>query len=151
MKKTLIASILAFAAISASAIEVGVNTGREYRDGLVNESTYGLTVGQHFGKMSATVGYDRVLFPANAQNRWSLVGGYDFAKLGPVTFTGKLGGAYLDNATGTDGYALTVGVGANYALTKNWAVTADLRRQYGQDRVRSFDGTTATAGLKYTF
>ena len=73
------------------------------------------------------------------------------AKFGPVTVTPKLGAAYLNNQTGADGYAMTVGVGASMPVTKSVAFTVDAARQYGQDRVSAFDGNRVTAGLKYKF
>jgi outer membrane autotransporter protein len=63
----------------------------------------------------------------------------------------RAGGAYLNNQTGADGYAAVVGVGASVPVTKQVSLTVDVTRQYGQDRVQSFDGDRVTAGLKYRF
>ena len=149
MKKIAIATILAVTAMSASALEVGVTGTRDYagtdRDG------YGLTVGQSFGKVGVTAGFDRFTSGTNDQNRYSIVTGYDVANLGVVTVTPKVGVAYLDNQTGSDGYAMTVGIGASLPVTKQVSVGLDLARQYGQDRVNTFDGNRVTAGVRYKF
>lgn len=149
MKKFALATVLAMAAISASAVEVGVTATRDY--GNPERNFGGITLGQHYGPISATAGFERSAVGNNDQNRYSIVGGYDVAKLGPVTITPKLGVAYLDNQTGSNGYALTVGAGATYPVTQKVSVGLDFARQYGQDRVDSFDGNRVTASVKYAF
>lgn len=149
MKKFAIASILAIAAMSASAVEVGVTATRDYAG--TNRNGGGLTVGQSYGKVGVTAGFERFTSGANDQDRFSLVAGYDVAKVGPVTVTPKVGVAYLNNQTGADGYAMTVGVGASVPVTKQVSVGLDVARQYGQDRVNAFDGNRVTAGVVYKF
>ena len=149
MKKFAFASILALAAFSASAVEVGVTATRDYSGD--NRNFGGITIGQSYGKLNATLGAERSTVGGNDQNRYSLVGGYDVAKLGPVTVTPRLGVAYLDNQTGSDGYAMTVGIGASVPVTKQISVGLAVDRQYGQDRVQQFDGNRITVGAKYAF
>ena len=149
MKKIAIASLIALAATAASALEVGVNTSREYVG--ENNNGAGITLGQKYGKVGVTAGFDRFTKEANDQDRLSLTVGYDAAKLGPVTITPKVGVAHLNNSAAVDGYAMTVGVGASVPLSKAIDFTVDARRQYGQDRVKAFDGNTVSAGLKYKF
>jgi opacity protein-like surface antigen len=150
MKKIAIASLIALAATAASALEVGVTTTTEY-SASDKRSGHGFSVGQSFGKFSASTGFERFQKGGNDQDRFTVVGGYDVTKLGSVTVTPKLGVAYLKNQTTESGYALSVGVGASMPVTKKIALTLDAARQYGQDRVQSYDGNTVTAGLKYTF
>lgn len=150
MKKFAIASIIALAATAASAVEVGVTTTADY-SGVDKRTGYGFTVGKQTGALSVTGGFERFTKGANDQDRYSVVAGYDVAKFGPVTVTPKVGVAYLNNQTGADGYAMTVGVGASVPVTKQVAFTVDAARQYGQDRVKASDGNTVTAGLKYSF
>jgi hypothetical protein len=57
----------------------------------------------------------------------------------------------LGNQTGADGYALTVGVGASVPVAKKVSVGLAVDRQYGQERVNSFDGNRVTASVKYAF
>ena len=149
MKKIAIATILAVAAMSASALEIGVTGTRDYAG--TDRNGYGLTVGESFGKVGVTAGFDRFTSGANDQDRYSVVAGYDVAKLGIVTVTPKVGAAYLDNQTGSNGYAMTVGVGASMPVTKQVSIGLDIARQYGQDRVQSFDGNRVTAGVRYKF
>jgi opacity protein-like surface antigen len=150
MKNILIASILALSAFSASAVEVGVNGSYDF-GGSNERSGGGVTVGQKFGKMGVTAGFDRYQ-KGTDQNKWSLVGSYDVYSVGAATFAVKAGAAYLDNYNVTaDGYAGLVGTGVSYSLAKNVALTADYRYQFGQSRVNSFDGSTISTGVKFSF
>ena len=149
MKKIAIASLIALAATAASALEVGVNATRDYAG--VDRNGTGITVGEKFGKVGLTAGFERFTAGTNDQDRLSLVAGYDVAKVGKITVTPKVGVAHLNNQTGADGYAMTVGVGASLPLNKQVSLTADVARQYGQDRVQSFDGDRVSVGLKYRF
>lgn len=149
MKKFAIATAIALAATAASALEVGVTTARDYAGD--NRNAAGFTVGQKFGAVTMTAGFDRATLGANDQDRYSVVAGVDVAKLGPVTVGVRAGGAYLNNQTGADGYAAVVGVGASLPVTKAVSLTVDVTRQYGQDRVQGFDGDRVTAGVKYRF
>lgn len=149
MKKFAIATMIALAATAASALEVGVTTARDYAG--TDRNATGVTVGEKFGAVTVTAGFDRATLGANDQDRYSLVAGYNVAKLGPVTVAVKGGAAYLNNQTGQDGYAALIGVGASLPVSKKVALTVDATRQYGQDRVNSFDGNRVTAGVKYSF
>lgn len=149
MKKIAIATVIALAATAASALEVGVTTARDYAG--TNRNATGVTLGQKLGSATVTAGFDRATLGANDQDRYSLVAGYNVAKLGPVSVAVKGGAAYLNNQTGQDGYAALVGVGASLPVAKNVALTLDATRQYGQERVKSFDGNRVTAGIRYSF
>lgn len=149
MKKIAFATVLALAAASASALEIGVTATRDYSSDARNGG--GVTLGQSYGKLNVTAGYDRFTKGSNDQNRFSLVGGYDIAKLGQVTFTPKLGVAYLDNQTSSNGYAMTVGLGASVPVTQKVSVGLDYAYQRGQDRVRDSNGNTIAVGVKYAF
>ena len=150
MKKIAIASILALAAISASALEVGVTSSTDY-SGASQRQGFGATVGQQYGKVGVTAGFERFQKDSTDQDRYSLVAGYDVAKLGNVTITPQVGVAYLNNQTGSDGYAMTVGVGATVPVTKQVSFGLGVTHQSGQDRVSASDGNRVTAGLKYRF
>ena len=149
MKKVLFAT-LATLALSASAIEVGVNGTRDY-SGAADRTGYGVTLGTKFGAFGVEAGYNRFVQGTNDQDRYSLVGSHDVTKVGPVTVALKGGVAYLMNQTGADGYAVTAGVGASVPVVKNLAATVDYRRQEGQSRVNAFDGNQIAVGLKYAF
>ena len=150
MKNILIASMLALAAFSASAVEVGVN-GSYDMGGSNDRPGAGITLGQKFNKFGVTAGFDRYTKNTD-QNKWSLVGSYDVATVANTTLAVKAGAVYLDN-TGrvADGYAALVGAGASYPLSKTVALTADYRYQAGQSRVNQFNGSTVAFGAKYSF
>jgi opacity protein-like surface antigen len=151
MKKITLATLLALAVGSASAVELGVTAQRDYSQN-PDRNGFGITLGQQYGKTSVTGGFERYTQNANDTNRYSLVGGYDIAKFGPVTITPKVGVAYIDPTTTSNGWQGTVGVGASYAVTKNVALTADYRYQTAlQTRVDNFNGSVISAGVKIGF
>lgn len=150
MKKFAIASIIALAATAASALELGVSTTRDY-SGAQSRNGAGLSLTERFGGLGVTAGFDRFSKGANDQDRYSVVAGYDVLKAGAFTVTPKLGVAYLNNQTGNDGYAATIGAGVSTPLTKTVSVGLDVARQYGQSRVKSSDGNTVSVGLGYKF
>ena len=149
MKKVLFVT-LATLALSASALEVGVNGTRDY-SGAADRTGYGVTLGTKFGAFGVEAGYTRFIQGTNDQDRYSLVGSHDVTKVGPVTVALKGGVAYLMNQTGADGYAVTAGLGGSVPVAKNLAATLDWRRQQGQKNVNTFDGHQVSAGLKYSF
>ena len=149
MKKTLLAAMLLSLAGAASALEVGVTAGTETSGS--DKAFAGVTVGQKFGAAGVTGGFERTTVGVNSQNRWSLTGSYDVLKLGSATVAAKVGGVFLDNSAAVDGYALQVGVGVSYPLTKTVSLTGDYRYQVGQTRVNAFDGNAFTAGVKVAF
>jgi opacity protein-like surface antigen len=150
MKKIAIASLLALAAASASAVEVGVNGSYDF-GGANDRPGAGITVGEKFGKVGVTAGFDRYT-KGTDQNKWSLVGSYDVATVAGATVAVKAGAMYIDNAGRVaDGYAAVVGAGVSYPLNKTVALTADYRYQAGQSRVNTFDGSTLLVGAKYSF
>jgi hypothetical protein len=146
MKKLVI--VAAFAAFGAQAAEVGVTAARDYSGDV--RAAYGVTIGEKIGAVGITAGFERTT-KYEAQNRYSLVAGYDVAKFGGVTITPKVGVAYLDNQASDNGYAMTVGVGASVPLAKKVSLGVDFSRQYGQDRVSQFDGNRVTTSVKYAF
>ena len=149
MKKIVIASLIALSAVSASALEVGVTGSRDYAG--IDRNGGGITIGQTFGRFGATTGIERFTQGANDQTRYSLVGSYGVGSVGPVKAAVKGGVVYLDNQSGTDGAALVLGAGVEVPVNTKVSVTLDLTRQFGQDRVNSFDGNKLTTGLKYKF
>jgi len=149
MKKIAIASLLALATISASAVEVGVNASRDYAGS--DRDAHGITIGQYFGKAGITAGFDRATKGANNQDRYSVMASYDVAKLGSATVAVKGGGAYLNNQKGADGYALLVGVGVSVPVASKVSLGLDYTRQSGQERVEASNGNRLIASVKYAF
>ena len=150
MKKILLATLLAGLIGSAGAVEIGVNGSYDFGSN-PERAGGGVTVGEKFGAFGVTAGFDRYT-KSTDQNKWSLVGSYDVAKVAGATVAVKAGAVYLDNmGRVTDGYAALVGAGVSYPITKQVSVTVDYRYQAGQDRVKSFDGSTVLVGAKYSF
>jgi outer membrane autotransporter protein len=150
MKKLAIASVLALAAMSANAVEVGVN-GTYSWGGPIDRPGAGFTIGEKFGKMGVTAGFNRATKNVD-QDKYSLVGSYDVATIAKTTVAVKAGATYISNTGNVaDGYAALVGVGAGYPITKAVSLTADYRYQIGQSRVSQFDSNTVAFGVKYSF
>lgn len=148
MKKLAIAAILAGVFGSASALEVGLVGGRSYLGGATTDN-YGVTVGQKVGAWGLTGEVDRL--KGKDTDRWSVIGSYRLATLGPIGVDAKVGGSYLQVGGGTSGYAALAGLGAELDLTKSVAVTGDWRYQEGQERVKGLNGSQVMVGVKYRF
>lgn len=144
MKKLVIATVIAAAATAATAVEVGVT---ESHDVTANRNSVGVTVGNKYGPVGITAGFDRSTAGVADQNRYSLVSSYDLVKVGSATVDARAGIAYVDNQRGWDGYAGLVGVGASVPLTSTVSATVDVTRQFSD----TGDNNRVTAGLKYKF
>lgn len=147
MKKLAIATILALAAGSASAFDVGVSGGRANS---LDENLVGVSVGKKFGLLGVSAGYDRLGGNVD-QNRYSLMGSVDLFKVEKVQFAAKAGYAYLDNKHGVNGNAFVFGVGASMPVAKKVAATLDVVRQQGENKVEAFDSNMVTVGVKVRF
>jgi hypothetical protein len=150
MKKVLAASLFALGTLgagSASALDLNAAVTNEQRQ----DWGYGLGVTQRYGKVTFGADYTRFDNSGNDQNRWGLSAGYDVAKFGKATLSGKVGLAYLDNSRAADGWATTVGVGARLPLTRSVSAFADYRYQFGQGSVERFDGSAVVLGLSVKF
>jgi outer membrane autotransporter protein len=147
MKKIILVSAL-LASMGAQAVELGINASRDTANS--DRSGYGFTIGEKYDKVGITAGFDRYT-TGTELNKYSLVGSYDVTKVGAVTIAVKGGVAYVDQKNTTDGYAALIGAGVSYPLSKQFALTADYRYQAGQSRISNLDGSTVSAGLKYSF
>lgn len=147
-KKILLVATLMSMFSMAQAVEVGVTGSQDFANN--DRNGYGLTVGEHFGAFSATVGFD-TYSETSKLNKFSLVGGYDVTKIGSATLTAKAGVAFLDQKAEGDGYAALVGAGVSIPVTTNVAATADYRYQTGQSRVSTLNGGSVLVGAKYAF
>lgn len=152
MKKIALATLLAVAAVTASAVEVGVVGGTDFLNHGSNRGTAGVTVGQHFGDFS--VAAEALRESHDNTNKYNLLAGYDFAKFGSATFTAKAGVAYIDNGTITqhnDRYAGVVGLGTSIPVTSKVSATVDYRFTDTKDNASKFQGNTVLVGAKYSF
>ncbi len=151
MKKLLIATAITATLMttSVSALELGVTASRDYAGD--NHTGYGITIGEKFGAVGVTGGFQRFTEGVSDQDIWSLTGSYDVVNVGPAVVSAKVGGVYLDNQVGSNGYAMTAGAGVDVPVTDTVTFGVDAVRQYGQDRVDQYDGNRVTAALKYKF
>jgi opacity protein-like surface antigen len=152
MKKIALATLLALAAVSASAVEVGVVGGTDFINNGTNYGTAGITVGEHFGDFSVTA--DALRQTKNNTNKFDLLGGYDVFKVGTATFTAKAGVAFIDNtyASGVNRYAGVVGAGVTVPVTSKVSATIDYRFTDTKDSVEKYQqGNTVLVGAKYAF
>jgi outer membrane autotransporter protein len=147
MKKVILVTAL-LASMGAQAVELGINASTDTAN--TDRSGLGITVGQKFDKVGITAGFDQYKSGIDL-NKYSLVASYDVTKVGAAIIAVKGGVAYLDQKNTTDGYAALVGAGVSYPLNKELALTADYRYQAGQSKVSSLDGSSISAGLKYSF
>jgi hypothetical protein len=146
--KKVIGILMMLVSFSAFAVDVGVKDNHDYSTH--DRSSYGISVGQKFGAYGVTASFDDYTKNMN-QKKFSVIGSYDVTKFGQASVAVKGGVAYLDNKRAQDGYAGVAGVGVSYPVMNKVSVTADLMRQYGQDKVQSFDGNKVSVGLKYSF
>jgi opacity protein-like surface antigen len=152
MKKIALATLLALAAVSASAVEIGVVGGTDFVTGGTNYGTAGITVGEHFGSFSVTA--DALRQTKNNTNKYDLLAGYDIAKIGSATLTAKAGVAYIDNSwvKGDNRYAGVVGAGVSIPVTSKVSATVDYRYTDTKDAVSKYQqGNTVLVGAKYAF
>lgn len=154
MKKVLVALALSLGLIgTASAVTLGVNGG--VVTGGNDGGIAGITVGEKWGKIGVDAGFARGWAQNTTQDRWTLVAGYDVARVAGVTVTPKIGYAYLDNSNTTIAMATPsasaglVGVGASMPITKQISATADYAYQFSGSSNNNTN--VITAGLKYKF
>lgn len=146
MKKFIIAGVLATAVGAASAVEVGV--GGVY-DGKAEQYGTRVTVsGANFGlvtpKASATI-------INNLYTRYAVGADADVVAVGPVKLGVTAAGVYQNSFDGADGYGVTAGLKATYDITKNIALTGGVERFYGQERIKSYNGTVTSLTVSYKF
>jgi opacity protein-like surface antigen len=155
MKKVLLSALLAVTAITASALEIGVTASSDRNDHDHMDAGYGISLGEHFGKVSATGEVDT--YTKTGITKTSGVLGYDVASFGPVTATVKGGALYVDqqtnayNSVKNNGLAGVYGAGVSVKVVKDVALTADYRYQVGNDTVKQYNGSTYLAGVKFAF
>jgi hypothetical protein len=154
MKKVLLAFALSMGLIgTASAVNFGVNGG--VMTGGNDGGLAGVTVGEKWGKFGVDAGFARGWGQDTTQDRWTLVAGYDVAKVAGVTVTPKVGYGYIDNSNTTIANAAPsasvaiVGLGGSLPITKNISATADYAYQFSGSS--NNNANVITGGLKYSF
>ena len=154
MKKVLVALALSMGLIgTASAVNFGVNGG--VMTGGNDGGIAGVTVGEKWGKIGVDAGFARGWGQDTTQDRWTLIAGYDVAKVAGVTVTPKVGYGYIDNSNTTIANAAPsasvaiVGLGGSLPITKSISATADYAYQFSGSS--NNNANVITGGLKYSF
>ena len=139
MKKMIIAAILGVAAISAQAVEVSVlHDYHLNKDGYrISEQVAGLTVSAT--KMGSTY------------TRYAVGKSFDVTKIGAANVSAQVAGVYQNTSLAQNGYGLTYGAKVTLPVSKSVDAFVGAERFFGQDRVKSFNGTSANIGLAYKF
>jgi len=148
MKKLAIIAILAAAVTSASALEVGVVTGRNFGP---DRNGVGVTLGQQFGNFGLEGSAIRSTTGTANVNLFGVTGSYNVYKNKNFTVMAKAGGSFVDPSVGVNGYAGQLGLGVAVPVAKNVSLTADYAYQWTQSRVSAFEGNVLMAGIKYSF
>jgi outer membrane autotransporter protein len=146
--KKIIFSTLATLALSASAVEVGVNS---VQDKATDRTGFNIVAGDNFGPVGLEAGFTRFTKGDNNQNKYGVTASYDIFKTSFASVDVRTGVAYLNNQTGDNGFAMTVGAGVSVPVMKNLSAVLVFDHQYGQKKVDSFNGNVITGGLKYSF
>lgn len=146
MKKTLIALAFMVSASMAMAVEVGVSTVHDY-----SLSSTGVRATVSTAKVNGFTPQVSVTRLGGEYTRYAAGGKYDFATVGPVTFSGVGSGVLQDTVGGASGYGLTAGLVASVPLNKTVSLDATIERFAGQNRISNRNGTLATVGLNAKF
>lgn len=141
MKKIVMATLFATAAVAASAGAVEVSAVRDYA-----LDANGYRVGTSVSGLDLTA--TRI---DSAYNRFAVGKSFELAKVGSVAVSAKVAGVYQDTVAGVNGYGVTAGLKATLPVTKSIDVVAGVERFAGQERVKQFNGTTGVVGLNIKF
>ena len=147
--KKLVAAVLTSAALtSAQAVDLsvyGVHTLDPSNTG------YGIELGHAMGQWRVGLSAESVEVGRNNVESYFSTVSYDVYKLGVLTVSAQVGGGYVRQEVGSNGWAATVGAGAALAFTKNTSAVLDVRHQLGQNKIDSLDGSSVTLGVRYSF
>jgi hypothetical protein len=136
MKKLIAIAALATSSVMAAEVAVYTNTGAGAKE-------ITATIGNQTGYVGMSSG--------RTQDRFAVGREKEIMSFGKVGVFAGSEVAFLRNATSSSGFAFSPFVGAEYALTKNTGVAVIVARQYGQDRVKQFNGTSTVVGIRTNF
>ena len=155
MKNLVITAVLALAAVSASALEIGVVGGSNFG---MDRNYGGVTVGQNLGvlgqnysKFGVEAGFERGTVKLQNQNTWTVIGSYKLGDYKTAGFSLKAGVAYINPDITSNGWAGRVGVGLSIPLTKQWSVGADYAYQFAEAAISQQSGNVVSLNTKYSF
>lgn len=146
MKKIFVALAFAVAASMSMAADVGVSAVYDY-----SLSSTGVRATVSTAKINGFTPQVSVTRLGGDYTRYAAGGKYDFATVGPVTFSGVGSGVFQDTTDGASGYGLTAGLVASVPVAKNVSLNATVECFAGQSRISNRNGTLATVGLNAKF
>lgn len=146
MKKIFVALAFAVAASMSMAADVTVSAVHDY-----SLSATGVRATVSTAKVNSFTPQVSVTRLGGEYTRYAAGGKYDFATVGPVTFSGIGSGVFQDTSGAASGYGLTAGLVASVPVYKNVTLDATIERFAGQSRISDRNGTLATVGLNAKF
>lgn len=143
MKKLVIGTVLAVAAAVSFAADVSVSAVHDVKS---NANGVRVATSVPLGLTASVTALEGL------GNRVALGKEVTVATFGPVALGANVSGVY-QNSHGpvSNGYGLTVGAGATYAITKNVKAFVGVERFFGQDRISQFNGGVASIGVNARF
>lgn len=146
MKKLIVATALVAITSMASAVEMGVSAVRD-----MTLDKDGVRVTASVGKLAGFTPQLSFTQMSGSYDRWAVGGQYALGKVGPLALAATASGVYHNAMNGTDGYGVTAGLKASYALNKGVDLVAGVERFMGQDRISASNATTTSIGLNVKF
>ena len=146
MKKTLIAMSLMAAVTMSMAVEVGVSAVRDYSAG--KDGVRAVASLESIGNFTPQVSVTRL---DKTYTRYGVGGKYLVASSGPVSLSASGSGVYQDTQVGKNGYGLTGGLTASYAVAKNVSLDVGVERFVGRSVVENRTGNVVSVGLSSKF
>ena len=139
MKKLISIALISFAGVASAGEVTASYLTDSGRDGYaLSTSVKGISL--------AAAHVDRVY------DRFSVGKLFDIAKVGPVQLAAGGAGVYQNTLAGNDnGYGLSAQATATATVNKNVDVVAGVQKFWGQDRVSTQNGNSATVGIKVKF
>lgn len=148
MKKTLIAAAFAMVASTASALDVTVGANRDLD---AKRNGAGISVGKSVGGFGVSAGVDRFNYVRGDVDLYSITVGRELVKVMGVSIAAQTGLAYNRSQIGANGWAIQPGLSFTVPVTKQIAVVTDVRRQFGESKVKYMNGNALSVGLKVLF
>ncbi|CAB4168039.1 hypothetical protein UFOVP1666_134 [uncultured Caudovirales phage] len=147
MKKSIFTLVLALVAFSASAVDLSISNGRDYK---VDKDYVKAALGTDYLGLKVAATYQTVDKGYKAFG--AQVGkSFDVPKIKDLSFGPVVGVQYFNPQHGAGSYVASAGGVVSYALSKTAAVTLDLTRRLNMDSVNTFSGNQAGLGLAVSF
>lgn len=148
MKKLFMVAMLAVAATTASAAEIGVRAVHAHGP---TPDMLGVTLGNKFSAGNVQVAFDRSTRGTGTLNRVSVLGEQDLFKVNTLNISAKGGLVHVDPSLGKSGTGVVLGVSATHPLSNKLSLVVDYQYQYGEKSITKYNGNMVSAGLNVKF